>query len=348
MTFLYHKHKDWDIVMKKMLYPYGIDIKSVEDEFSDNSFLILPHGLDISEFSEVFKKYKDYNIIFILDFTMESFTDFEMLESFYYSAELNDIDYDRMVVCYNNLNHIGYIKYFYKNRTVNTVSLPSFYLSLAVDDIKPLNRFDYSEFDYTCFNFWGRNHKKKTIKYIDSLNLNCYSTYAHGLDFKLKNNIIFKPDDAHLNPDHNPELDISIYYNGKVNICTESIYYENYEGFDKELTITEKVFRNILLKIPFTVVGSRYTMSRLSTLGFKTFDSVIDESYDYAHDGIRYIKSVEAATELKKKWNTSEVEDILEYNQDRFLNIQNGKNFIEEYFIQSLEYFYKKNTTNLI
>ena len=48
------------------------------------------------------------------------------------------------------------------------------------------------------------------------------------------------------------------------------------------LHVTEKTFKPIELSHPFVVYGNRGTLGYLGSLGFQTFDHVIDESYDLA------------------------------------------------------------------
>ena len=44
--------------------------------------------------------------------------------------------------------------------------------------------------------------------------------------------------------------------------------------------ITEKIFKAIANKVPFVVLGDIHTLKYLRDLGYKTFDFLIDESYD--------------------------------------------------------------------
>jgi hypothetical protein len=57
-------------------------------------------------------------------------------------------------------------------------------------------------------------------------------------------------------------------------IVTETVFY-----YDK-LHLTEKIFKPIVSKQPFMLLGATGNLEYLRSYGFKTFDSIIDESYD--------------------------------------------------------------------
>ena len=50
--------------------------------------------------------------------------------------------------------------------------------------------------------------------------------------------------------------------------------------FRNDTFITEKTWKAIAMKKPFILVGSLHTLRYLKELGFRTFDTWIDESYD--------------------------------------------------------------------
>jgi hypothetical protein len=61
-------------------------------------------------------------------------------------------------------------------------------------------------------------------------------------------------------------------------IVTETVFY-----YDK-LHLTEKIFKPIVSKQPFMLLAAPGNLAYLKSYGFKTFDSVIDESYDIIQD----------------------------------------------------------------
>jgi hypothetical protein len=102
-------------------------------------------------------------------------------------------------------------------------------------------------------------------------------------------------------------------------IVTETVFY-----YDK-LHLTEKIFKPIVSKQPFMLLAAPGNLAYLKSYGFKTFDSVIDESYDLIQDDNERIDSVVA--QMKWYCNLSQEEKsrvierlapILEYNFQHF------------------------------
>ena len=69
-------------------------------------------------------------------------------------------------------------------------------------------------------------------------------------------------------------------------IVTETVFY-----YDK-LHLTEKIFKPIVSKQPFMLLAAPGNLAYLKSYGFKTFDSVIDESYDLIQDNDLRIEAV--------------------------------------------------------
>jgi hypothetical protein len=69
-------------------------------------------------------------------------------------------------------------------------------------------------------------------------------------------------------------------------IVTETVFY-----YDK-LHLTEKIFKPIVSKQPFMLLAAPGNLAYLRSYGFKTFDSIIDESYDTITDPDQRIEVV--------------------------------------------------------
>lgn len=89
------------------------------------------------------------------------------------------------------------------------------------------------------------------------------------------------------------------------------------------LLVTEKTYRAIINKHPFIVQGSSGQLNTIKSLGFETFSSIIDESYneyellDYSH----VEKTVLAAKDFLAKLpnNVDKVQEIVDYNYKHWL-----------------------------
>lgn len=104
------------------------------------------------------------------------------------------------------------------------------------------------------------------------------------------------------------------------NIVNESVGDYPYAMF------TEKTIHAILQKRPFVVLGSRGSLALLKTLGFKTFDNWIDESYDlestFANRSERAVQQLLPFAKLSQhqlQQVCHEMQPILEYNYEHYV-----------------------------
>ena len=102
-------------------------------------------------------------------------------------------------------------------------------------------------------------------------------------------------------------------------IVTETVFY-----YDK-LHLTEKAFKPIVMKQPFMLLGAVGNLAYLKSYGFKTFDSIIDESYDTIQDNDLRTEAVVAqiawycALSAEEKRTVIEaIAPIVEYNFHHF------------------------------
>ena len=81
---------------------------------------------------------------------------------------------------------------------------------------------------------------------------------------------------------NNDTLNVDAFWH----VVTETVFY-----YDK-LHLTEKIFKPIVSKQPFMLLAAPGNLAYLKSYGFKTFDSVIDESYDNIVDNDARIEAV--------------------------------------------------------
>jgi hypothetical protein len=102
-------------------------------------------------------------------------------------------------------------------------------------------------------------------------------------------------------------------------IVTETVFY-----YDK-LHLTEKIFKPIVSKQPFMLLAAPGNLAYLKSYGFKTFDSVIDESYDLIRDND--LRTREVVNQLHWYCNLTpgektdiiqQLEPIIDYNFHHF------------------------------
>ena len=86
----------------------------------------------------------------------------------------------------------------------------------------------------------------------------------------------------------------------------------------------------------------------LHSLGFKTFSSTIDESYDNADSIDRYKRVIDAAQELVKVHNNKVVTDVCKYNKNLLLSIDHKKKVIQDVFLNKIDKNYEQLTSRRI
>ena len=128
--------------------------------------------------------------------------------------------------------------------------------------------------------------------HLDQKSLDLYNQHYHAFDSDFK----------HAEIDNEPNVD-----NFNVQAIKKCFLYVSAETvFDYPYPyLTEKTFKVILYKRPFVILGAKNSLRQLHKLGFKTFDSIWDESYDQIDDpNQRLLKVLEI------------VEDICSYSLD--------------------------------
>lgn len=100
----------------------------------------------------------------------------------------------------------------------------------------------------------------------------------------------------------------------------------------QRMYFTEKIWRNMYWKRPFLLIGDRHMLKELHRLGFRTWHNILwDESYDDEPDWRKritlmleqhkYIVDNFSLEELHRKIWSKEVQDILEHNRYRFIEL---------------------------
>jgi hypothetical protein len=137
------------------------------------------------------------------------------------------------------------------------------------------------------------------------------NTFAHQLTSEL-----FNIDGEDARP--SAILPVEIYNQSYYSVICETTDYNSYNQY------TEKVAKPILAKRPFIVFAGQYYLKNLKSLGFKTFDSILDESYDNEpNETLRFIlawQQVEWMCQQQPSYILSQLLPILEHNQQHFLN----------------------------
>jgi hypothetical protein len=89
-------------------------------------------------------------------------------------------------------------------------------------------------------------------------------------------------------------------------IVTETVFY-----YDK-LHLTEKIFKPIVSKQPFMLLAAPGNLAYLRSYGFKTFEGIIDESYDTIEDNDLRIEAVVAQLQWYCNLSPTEKQAVIE------------------------------------
>lgn len=118
------------------------------------------------------------------------------------------------------------------------------------------------------------------------------------------------------NAEHN-----RLYEQSYFSLVSETHYYMSHKGYEPTRFLSEKAWKPILFKHPFIMISTPNILSCLKQIGYKTFDGIIDESYDsILDDGQRMLAIVEETkrlasfTDEQRNEFIDQCKEICEYN----------------------------------
>lgn len=104
-----------------------------------------------------------------------------------------------------------------------------------------------------------------------------------------------------------------------LHVVTETCYWET------KCHLTEKIFKPIILRQPFVLLGCAHNLEYFKSYGFQTFDRWWDESYDHIKDPVQRLQAVANIVEYISSLTLGqltnmlqEMEAVLEYNYRLF------------------------------
>jgi hypothetical protein len=127
---------------------------------------------------------------------------------------------------------------------------------------------------------------------------------------------------------------IDVYNESAYSLVAETNYDNHYTFY------TEKTVKPILGKRLFVCLSGQYALKNLQKIGFKTFGSVIDESYDDVEDWAlrcnRALDQVDYLSTQNQEHVLEQIKPICEYNH----SVMMSTNWYETYFMPSfVSYF---------
>jgi hypothetical protein len=334
-------------------------IDSTELNFLVFKWKISPTHIHSIEFIELLYKLQKQNFYFIADYSHEAhYNTDELSLSFLNKLKLNDININRLLLVNNNSNKVGLHKVPYGNFILNTCFFPYFYLhthTALKNEIKDItiNNTIIPNKNFLCLNRRMYYHKYQIIEELFNRGL-LHNTRFSWVDNKHRHNFSNKKLIKYLDIDVNNFKSIQLeddvmygselstheeylytinpkwYYKSKVNIITETFFNQS------EVHITEKTWKAIYLGVPFVISASNGHLKTLQNMGFKTFNTVINEDYDdmYGKDKIKQI--IDSAIELSNIYDSKEVLEICKFNRELYSNLEHRRQICKQVFLDKL------------
>jgi hypothetical protein len=199
--------------------------------------------------------------------------------------------------CYSNLKIVSQIKSNVSNKIdfsghwftspINFYSYTS-NSQWAMDSLNAVDTEFYRPYLFDCM--LGR--KKTDRDYIESLyhasphkNKILFTYYKNNIKDGIWDFPVDNIQDSGQLIKHNNNMIVpctviptSVYNQTYYSIVSETLVFNEYNFY------TEKIAKPILAKRPFVVFSGQYYLKNLKSLGFKTFDCVINEEYDNVAD----------------------------------------------------------------
>lgn len=195
------------------------------------------------------------------------------------------------------------------------------YRSIFVAELAKKELLDFGNVSYndTCPEYGHYTDFLTEDNHIYQFNPNYLNEVKSNLD-KIKFPLRIDTPNSEIIPNGSQTLSgISACMESFVHVVTETCFY------DKKLHLTEKIFKPIVAKQPFLLLGCANNLQYLKSYGFKTFGQWWDENYDSIEDPQTRLEAVVKIINQICNYSNKELEDmlkdmshILEYNYNRF------------------------------
>lgn len=120
------------------------------------------------------------------------------------------------------------------------------------------------------------------------------------------NELPYLVDTENFNENHWATISYEHSYRNLISIVSETLYHTS-----DAILLSEKILKPISLKMPFIVAGQPHTLKRLQDLGYKTFNSLWDESYDTEEDVVKRMDMIIALVEQLSDMPLRELRDLI-------------------------------------
>ena len=285
------------------------------------------------EYNEKLLKLQKEGVTLIIDSSLEGTIYRKDLYNYIKNLKSTGIDISKVILATNNLTPPT--DYF--GLKVKIICFPRFLITTLFKCKPYINNSDIKpSFKFLCLNRRMRLYKYKLMlelsrKQLLKDTLYSWITSVEGrypeigsLKKKGIENDIFLSRDDKLND----ELGLYGFNSDWYKLVKLDIVNETYYSEKNEIHITEKVFKPIMLGIPFVVNSTKNYIKNLNELGF----TYPDIDYDSSDDDNRYKNVVETAEYLLDK----NLNEYTSYNRELFHNLDHKKSILEKLFFSKI------------
>ena len=103
-----------------------------------------------------------------------------------------------------------------------------------------------------------------------------------------------------------------LYEQSYFSLVSETNYYTSHEGYEASRFLSEKAWKPILFRHPFIMISTPGILSALRQIGYKTFEGVIDETYDTLQDDGLRLEAIIRETQRLCAFDDQERQDFIE------------------------------------
>ena len=192
------------------------------------------------------------------------------------------------------------------------------------------------KFDFLYLNKQPRTHRQKLYHRMQSNKLLDSSLFTYWPEFKLS--LEYELPWVTQYPPNGLDQEI---YEKQFNDTKYNLVSETNDN-NTDVFMTEKIWKPIIAQQVFIVHGNHLYLQKLRELGFKTFNSYFDESYDLESDPDERIELIVSLCEtlLKKDWRDLYLQTIAlrQHNYDNFFNLEKLQQQINKTLIGFFEF----------
>jgi uncharacterized protein YeaO (DUF488 family) len=127
------------------------------------------------------------------------------------------------------------------------------------------------------------------------------------------------------------DFDIQDYANTQFEVVLETLFD------DSRIQLTEKILRPIACGHPFILASTPGSLKYLQNYGFRTFDGIIDESYDQIQDPVKRLTAITAVMTQISEWsptqqkiNQEKIKEIVQHNKRHFFSAVFFQSIVDE------------------